>query len=99
MTYFTEILEPVLSRDSKIEIIRWLQHKDLINLNVPCSICRKTLNLQKLNRNIDSYILRCNTNECSGKIISIRKNSFFEKWKCSLQQAIKVIWGGLNANL
>ena len=42
MTYFTEILEPVLSRDSKIEIIRWLQHKGLINLNVLCSICRKT---------------------------------------------------------
>ena len=53
----------------------------------------KNKNLQKLNRNIDGYILRCNTNECSGKRISIRKNSFFERWKCSLQQAIKVIWG------
>ena len=79
MTYFTEMLEPVLSRDSKIEIICWLQHRDLINLNVLCSVCRKTLNLQKLNRNIDGYILRCNTNECSGKRFSFRKNSFFEK--------------------
>ena len=93
MTYFTEILEPALSRDSKIEIIRWLQHRYLINLNVLCSVCRKTLNLQKLNRNIDGYILRCNTNECSGKRIPIRKNSFFKKWKCYLQQAIKVVWG------
>ena len=93
MTSFTEILEPVLSRDSKIENLRWLQHRDLINLNVLCSVCRKTLNLQKLYRNIDGYILGCNTNECSGKRISIRKNPFFEKWKCSLQQAIKVIWG------
>ena len=59
----------------------------------------KTLNLPKSNRNIDGYILGCNNNECSGKRFSIRKNSFFEKWNCSLQQAIKAIWGWYRCKL
>ena len=56
MTYFVDNLEPILLRDLKIEIIHWRQYRGLINLDIPCSICRKIVSLQKLNRNRDGYV-------------------------------------------
>ena len=92
MTYFTDVLEALLTTETAYNLVIWLGGKGVSNLQRDCSVCTRRLLLQRYSRNIDGAILRCTTAACRGKKVSVRTGSFFFGWKICLKRALRILW-------
>ena len=67
----------------------WLRNSKLLMDNPKCNICNEECSIYKRLRNIDGASFRCKTHK--NKEISIRKHSFFESTKYSIQDIMTYI--------
>ncbi|KAF7685497.1 hypothetical protein CDIK_3754 [Cucumispora dikerogammari] len=95
--FYCDVLKPLLSRSS-LNLIRFLQDKQVLKATSFCDLCGLELRFVEYKRHTDGYANRCMNKNLAyyKKYFSIRKNSFFSKFFLSLQKTIRIIfkWGG-----
>ena len=83
MNTFVQMTE---SSDNRV-LIRYYQEKNLLVGSRKCAKCQKEMHIRERDDVVDGYGWRC---EC-GKRCSLRRDSFFEPMRSSLQIILKMI--------
>lgn len=76
------------------EIIRFFNQKRILKSSLNCISCSVELSMKKSTANIDGYVYRCYSRQCSfyQKRVSIRTNSFLSVSKISLKNWVEVLF-------
>lgn len=75
-------------------MIKWLKQIGLLRREVECEYCNQNMMWNKYVSSSDGYAWRCQVKECakSARRVSVRKDSFFDKSKISLQDWVRSMY-------
>ncbi|KCZ80143.1 hypothetical protein H312_02445 [Anncaliia algerae PRA339] len=85
--------EDFLIKNDEKTILYYLMELNLIKRELICLKCCVATKLVKYTRNIDKFAWRCLNKDCGDykKYFSVRYNSFFIKFKLSLENILRVV--------
>ena len=83
---FQDVILP-LQDENATSVIRWMQENNLLRREMKCEKCNEIMNWTKFARSGDGFVWKCQNKECCAfkGTLSIRKGSFFNKSKITLQ--------------
>lgn len=83
------------------DVINFMRDKGVLKSILYCESCNSVLSETQYKRNIDKRAFKCNKKECENfqKYISIRKNTFFEKYNIELKKILFVMYNWFKEEL
>ncbi|KAI5152076.1 hypothetical protein ENBRE01_2551 [Enteropsectra breve] len=93
MSAFNEELEDVIAGQEPIALVHWMMEQRLLKNEKICA-CGETCSFASYKRSVDECAWRCYNKRCNEykKYVSIRSNSWFEKFSLSLRRILKIIF-------
>ena len=95
MSYYTNVILPLVTAESNDPLILWLKNHILLSSSMDCEHCSNPMSSTKNSKLRDGYDWRCINRKCTkkkGATTTIRKGSIFENSRLSLKMYFHVLY-------